>query len=53
MPTYTITAKFHVEGEFDDTLSHEENYYNVLNFFEYGVSGHGVHLLEVTDIEED
>ncbi len=55
MPTYTITAEFHVEGDFDETLSHEENYENLMlhvgNSLE--TPGFGINLIRVIDIEED
>lgn len=54
MPTYTITATFHVDLDSDENLSNEENYYNMLNFFESVVEGvSGVHFIKITDVEED
>lgn len=53
MPTYTITAQFHVATDFDPELSHEENYSDMIAFFESAVDGHGAYLIKVTEIEED
>lgn len=53
MPTYTITATFHVDVENDSTLTEEENLESMFSFFESAVDGHGVHLIKVLDVEED
>lgn len=53
MPTYLITAIFHVDVENDPLLSEEENFESVLSFFDSSVDGHGVHLLKILDVEED
>lgn len=54
MPNYTITVEFHVEGNFDETLSYEENYENMLITLEaLDNPSLGIHLIRVVDIEED
>ena len=53
MPTYTITASFHVDVDFDPSLSEEENLESMVSFFDSSVDGHGVHLLKILDVEED
>jgi hypothetical protein len=53
MPTYIITASFHVDVENDPLLSEEENFESVLSFFDASVDGHGVHLLRILEVEED
>jgi len=34
MPTYTITASFHVDVDFDSQLSEEENLESMISFFD-------------------
>lgn len=53
MPTYTITASFHVDVENDPTLTEEENLESMFSFFYSSVDGHGVHMIKILDVEED
>jgi hypothetical protein len=54
MPTYTLTAEFHIEGDFDEFLSYEENYENMLRRLDaLSNPAFGIHLIKVTEIEED
>ena len=54
MPTYTITAKFHVDFDNDPNLLDSENYVEMLEFAESILQGaSGVHLIQITDAEED
>ena len=53
MPTYTITASFHVDVENDPELSEEENLESMISFFDSSVDGHGVYLIKILDVEED
>lgn len=53
MPDYTIIATFHLPFEFDEKLSHEENYEAMLSFFESCVDGHGAYMINITEVEED
>ena len=53
MPTYTITASFHVDVDFDPELSEEENLESMFSFFYSAVDGHGVHMIKILDVEED
>ena len=53
MPTYTITATFHLDVEHDPTLTEEENLESMFSFFESAVDGHGAYLIKVLDVEED
>ena len=54
MPTYTITATFHVDYDNDPELLDSENYADMLNFVESVLEGaSGVHLIQITDAEED
>ena len=55
MPTYTLTAEFHIEGDFDESLSHEENYENLMLHIGNSLQspGFGIHLIKVTEIEAD
>lgn len=54
MPTYTVTATFHVEYDNDPNLLDSENYAEMLDFVESVIQGSsGVHFIEITDAEED
>ena len=54
MPTYTITATFHVDYDNDPNLLDSENYAEMLDFVESVIQGSsGVHLIQITDAEED
>lgn len=54
MPTYTITASFHVEYDNDTTLTDSENYSDMIDFFQSVVQGgSGVHFIKITEVEED
>ena len=54
MPTYTITAKFHVDFDNDPNLLDSQNYVEMLEFVESVLQGgSGVHFIEITDAEED
>lgn len=53
MPSYTITAVFHVDVENDPLLTEEENFEGMLSFFDSAVDGHGAHLLRILEVDED
>ena len=54
MPTYTITATFHVDYDNDSNLSESENYAEMIDFVQSVIQGaSGVHLIQITDVEED
>lgn len=55
MPTYTLTAEFHIEGNFEDELSHEENYENLMLHIGNSLDnpGVGIILVKVLEIEQD
>ena len=55
MPTYTLTAQFHIEGDFDEFLSYEENYHNLMLYVGNSLNSPatGINLIKVTKIEKD
>jgi hypothetical protein len=55
MPTYTLTAEFHIEADFDEFLSHEENYENLMIHIGNSLQNPalGINLIKVTEIEAD
>lgn len=54
MPTYTITASFHVDFDNDPNLSDSENYAEMLDFVQSVIQGSsGVHFIKFTEVEKD